>query len=138
MNLDQIKEITLSLLDTFKRAGEISLDLRKKGLIKKTKQDNTLVTNADIEVNNILIKKISNLTPKILIISEENSDNKENKDLKDFWLIDPIDGTHDYINNKEEFTLNAALILNNKPVLGVIYAPDKKRLFYSYGPSNSF
>ena len=138
MNLDQIKEITLSLLDTFKRAGEISLDLRKKGLIKKTKQDNTLVTNADIEVNNILIKKISNLTPKIPIISEENSDNKENKDLKDFWLIDPIDGTNDYINNKEEFTLNAALILNNKPVLGVIYAPDKKRLFYSYGQSNSF
>ena len=70
MNLDQIKEITLSLLDTFKKAGKISLDLRKKGLIKETKQDNTPVTNADIEVNDILIKKISNLTPKIPIISE--------------------------------------------------------------------
>ena len=132
MNLDQIKEITLSLLDTFKKAGEISLDLRKKGLIKETKQDNTPVTNADIEVNDILIKKIANLTPKIPIISEENSDNKENEDLKDFWLIDPIDGTREYINNEEEFTLNAALIVNNKPVLGVINAPDKKRLLEDF------
>ena len=50
-----------------------------------------------------------------------------------FWLVDPIDGTNDYINNKEEFTINAGLILNRKPVAGLIYAPAKKRMFYSYG-----
>jgi len=138
MNLNQTKEIALSLLDTFEKAGIVSLELRKKGLKKEIKSDNTPVTNGDIEVNNILIKKISNLTPEIPIISEENSENKMIKNLKDFWLIDPIDGTNDYVNNKEEFTINAALIINKKPVLGVIYAPDKKRLFYSYGPSNSF
>ena len=55
------------------------------------------------------------------------------KDLKDFWLIDPIDGTRDYINNRDEFTLNAALILDNKtPAIGIITAPAKKRIFYSY------
>ena len=138
MNLNQTKEIALSLLDTFKKAGSVSLELRKKGLKKEIKSDNTPVTNGDIEVNNILIKKISNLTPEIPIISEENTENKMIKNLKDFWLIDPIDGTQDYVNNKEEFTINAALIINKKPALGVIYAPDKKRLFYSYGPSNSF
>ena len=58
--------------------------------------------------------------------------------MSNFWLIDPIDGTYDYINNKDEFTLNAGLIINKKPVLGIIYAPAKSRLFYSYGYGNSF
>ena len=60
------------------------------------------------------------------------------KNLKNFWLIDPIDGTRDYINNRDEFTLNAALILDKRPVIGIITAPAKKRVFYSYGLSNSY
>ena len=138
MNLKENEKIVLSLLDTFKEAGNISLDLRKKGLKTKIKSDNTPVTNADLEVNNILTSTISSLTPNIPIVSEENSANKNNKNLKDFWLIDPIDGTHDYINGKEEFTINAGLILNKKPVAGIINAPDKKRLFYTWGLSSSF
>ena len=138
MNLKENEKIVLSLLDTFKEAGNISLDLRKKGLKTKIKSDNTPVTNADLEVNNILTSTISSLTPNIPIVSEENSANKNNKNLKDFWLIDPIDGTNDFINNRDEFTINAALIINKKPVLGIINAPGKKRLFFSYGPSNSF
>ena len=104
MNPNQIKEITLSLLDTFKEAGNIALELRKKGLKKEIKSDNTPVTNGDIEVNNILTKKISSLTPQIPIISEETSSNKKDKNLENFWLIDPIDGTQDYINNKQKTT----------------------------------
>ena len=53
-------------------------------------------------------------------------------------MIDPIDGTSEYINNREEFTINAALIINKKPVIGVVYAPAKKRLFYTYGRSHAF
>ena len=138
MNLEETEKIINSLINTFILSGNISLDLRNKGLKKKIKSDNTPVTNGDIEVNNLLIKKISNLTPNIKIVSEENLTNKENKNLKDFWLIDPIDGTYDYISGKDEFTINAALILNRKPVAGIINAPDKNRLFYSFGLSNSF
>ena len=79
MKLNQIKEITLSLLDTFKNAGNVALELRKKGLKKEIKSDNTPVTNGDIEVNNILTKKIFTLTPEIPIISEETSSNKKMK-----------------------------------------------------------
>ncbi len=138
MNFEETKKITENLLETFKKAGQISLDLRKKGLIKKIKNDGTPVTNGDIEVNNLLLSKISITTPNLPIVSEENSDNKNLKDLKDFWLVDPIDGTHDYLNNKDEFTLNAALIINKNPVLGIINAPEKKRLFYSFGLSNAY
>ena len=133
-----LKKITEELIDTFLYAGEISLELREKGLIKEIKSDNTPVSNGDLEVNKIITNKIKNITPKIPIVSEETSDNKSIKNLKDFWLIDPIDGTYDYINNLEEFTINAGLIINNNPVIGLINAPSKKRMFYSYGNNLAF
>ena len=92
-----LKKITEELIETFIYAGEISLELREKGLIKKIKSDNTPVSNGDLEVNKIITNKLKKITPNIPIVSEETSDNKSIKNLKDFWLIDPIDGTYDYI-----------------------------------------
>ena len=138
MNINEAKKITLSLIETFNKASQISLDLRKAGLKKEIKSDNTPVTNGDIEVNKILTKKISEITPNIVIVSEENAAHKNDKNLENFWLIDPIDGTKDYINNRDEFTLNAALIIDNRPTIGIITVPAKKRVFYSYGVSNSY
>ena len=134
----EINKIVQSLIKTFLNAGKISLELRKKGLTKSMKSDNTPVSNGDLEVNEIITKKIAELTPTIPIISEETSDNKSVEDLKDFWLIDPIDGTYDYINNLDEFTINAGLIINKKPAAGLIYAPAKNRMFYSYGENQAF
>ena len=138
MDNDRLKKINYTLIDTFLIAGERSIELRKIGLKKEIKSDNTPVTNGDIEVNHILTEKIKNITSDVPIVSEESSSNKSNNNLNDFWLIDPIDGTHDYINGKDEFTLNAALIINKKPKIGIIYAPAKKRLFYTYGNGSSF
>jgi len=134
----KIEKIVRNLINTFLDAGKVSIDLRNEGLKKEIKSDNTPVTNGDLEVNKIISTKIKELTPSIPIISEETSDNKSTKDLKNFWLIDPIDGTYDYINNLDEFTINAGLILDNKPAAGLIYAPAKKRMFYSYGKGNAY
>ena len=138
MNQIEIKGIIEKLIDTFLYAGKVSIELREKGLTKKIKEDNTPVSNGDLEVNRILTEKINDLTPQIPIVSEETSHNKSKKDLKNFWLIDPIDGTYDYINDLDEFTLNAGLIVNNRAVAGIIYAPAKNRLFYSYDKGCSF
>ena len=138
MNIQEAKKITLSLIDTFNEASQVALDLRKAGLKKEIKSDNTPVTNGDIEVNRILTKKISEVTPNIVIVSEENAAHKNDKNLENFWLIDPIDGTKDYMSDREEFTLNAALIINKKPAIGIITVPAKKRIFYSYGLSKSY
>ena len=132
------RKIIENLIDSFLFAGELSLDLRKKGLKKEIKSDNTPVSNGDLEVNKYITEKISAITPNTPIISEETSDNKNNSQLNNFWLVDPIDGTYDYINNLEEFTINAGLIVNNKPVGGLVYAPAKKRMFYSFGYGNAF
>ena len=133
-----IRTIVEKLIDPFLKAGDLSISLREKGLKKEIKFDDTPVSNGDLEVNKFITKKISEITPDIPIVSEETSDNKDNTQLKDFWLVDPIDGTYDYINNLEEFTINAGLIINNKPVAGLIYAPAKKRMFYSYSEGNAY
>ena len=134
----EVKKIIEELVDTFLKAGELSISLRDKGLKKEIKSDNTPVSNGDLEVNKFITKKISEITPEIPIISEETSYNKNNSTLKDFWLVDPIDGTYDYINDLEEFTINAGLIINNKPVAGLINAPAKRRMFYAYGEGNAY
>ena len=133
-----LKHIVENLVESFLTAGDLALQLREKGLIKKIKLDNTPVSNGDLEVNEFISNKISKITPDLPIISEETSENKDNLNFKDFWLIDPIDGTYDYINNLEEFTINAGLIINNKPVAGLINAPAKRRMFYSYEKGSAF
>ena len=132
------KNIAENLISSFEEAGNISLKLRKQGLKTEIKKDNTPVTNGDIEVNKLIISKIEKITPNIQIVSEESLANKSNENLKNFWLIDPIDGTFDYINDLDEFTINAGLILNKKPAAGLIYAPAKKRMFYSFGKDQSY
>ena len=108
MDQKKLKKINYELVDTFLSAGKLSLELRRIGLKKEIKDDQTPVTNGDLEVDKILTEKITNLTPEIPIVSEESSKNKLNTKLKNFWLIDPIDGTYDYINNGDEFTLSFA------------------------------
>jgi len=127
-----LKYVIEHLIESFLTAGDLAIKLREKGLINKIKSDNTPVSNGDLEVNELILSKISEITPELPIISEETSENKDISNLKNFWLVDPIDGTYDYINNLEEFTINAGLIINNKPVAGLINAPAKKRMFYSY------
>jgi len=89
-------------------------------------------------VNKILTEKIKELTPNIPIISEETVDLKKKNTFSTYWLIDPIDGTREYISGKNDYTLNAGLIVDKAPTIGVIGVPKKNRLFYSYGKNNSF
>ena len=137
MEINNIEPVIRNLIEVFFNAGKISLDLRNNGLIKQIKEDRTPVTNGDIEVNNIILNNLKKITPTVPVISEENGENK-NLDLETFWLVDPIDGTYDYIHNKDEFTLNAGLIINKEAIAGIIYAPGKNRMFYSFGNKLSY
>ena len=138
MNKSELKNIAENLIETTEIAGKKSMELYKKGLKKIIKPDNSPVTNGDLEVNKILTEKIKKLTPNIPIISEETVDLKKKNTLNTFWLIDPIDGTKEYIIGQDEYTINAALIINYIPTIGLVGAPKKNRLFYSYGKDNSY
>ena len=138
MKTTDLRSISEKLINTFKIAGKISIDLYKKGLNIEIKEDKSPVSNGDLEVNKLITYKIKELTPNIPIISEETVDLKAKNKEKIFWLIDPIDGTKEYIAGKDEYTLNAALVINTVPVLGLVGVPKKDRLFYSYAPGESY
>ena len=138
MNKKDLKELAEGLIETFNIAGKKSIELYKEGLKIEIKEDNSPVSNGDLIVNEIISSKISNLTPSIPIISEETVDIKKKNKANTFWLIDPIDGTKEYIAGKDEYTLNAALVINTVPVLGLVGVPKKDRLFFSYAPGESF
>ena len=120
------------------KSGKLAKKISLQGVKITIKAELSPVTDGDIAGDKLLKNKIKELTPKIPIISEETVNLlKENKN-KTFWLIDPIDGTKDYIKQRDEYTLNAALIHNLKPVIGIVHAPAKERLFFSYGKDSSF
>jgi 3'(2'), 5'-bisphosphate nucleotidase len=138
MNKSELKKIAQSLINPFMFAGQESIELYQKGLQIEIKEDKSPVSNGDLRVNELLTKKIKELTPNIPIVSEETVDLKIKNTAKVFWLIDPIDGTKEYIAGKDEYTLNAALVINTVPVLGVVGVPKKDRLFYSFAPGESY
>src|SRR5210317_556381 len=132
------KIITEKLLPAFIKAGKKSIELSGKKLKVFTKSDGTPVSNGYLAVDKILQDEIRKITPSIEIVSEETIKTNKVGSRTTFWLIDPIDGTSSYIKNKDEYTLNAALIVNKKPVIGIVFAPKKKRLFYSYGKGHAY
>ena len=138
MNRDELRILAEGLIETFDYAGKESVRLYQEGLKIQIKEDRSPVSNGDLRVNELISRRISELTPNIPVISEETVDLKIKNTSKIFWLIDPIDGTKEYIAGKDEYTINAALVMNKVPVLGLVGAPKKNRLFFSYSPGESY
>lgn len=117
LNKEQIENIVACA----KEAGQIAVDMQHSPrLIINTKEDGSKVTSADIAISHVIHEKLSAAFPQIPIICEEGTLRKAG-DI--FWLIDPIDGTSSYAQGCDEFAVNIALVCNNKPVFGLIYAP---------------
>ena len=129
MKQDELKSISESLIETFDRAGKESIELFSKGLKITIKKDSSPVSNGDLRVDELICDRIKELTPNIPIISEETVDLSIKNKNKIFWLIDPIDGTKEYIAGKDEYTLNAALVIDSIPVLGIVGVPKKIEFF---------
>ncbi len=98
----------------------------------ETKGDDSPLTKADKAANDIICKGLLEMTPNIPIISEENklTDYSERKDYDYCWLVDPLDGTKEFIKRNGEFTVNIALLKGSMPVLGVVYAPVPDEMYW--------
>ncbi len=108
-----------------KEAGDAIMEIYSRDFTVDYKDDKSPLTEADTKSNEIICSALTQLYPNIPILSEENkaAPYEERKDWNYFWLIDPIDGTKEFIKKNGEFTVNIALIHKNTPVLGVVYAP---------------
>lgn len=104
------------------------------------KSDDSPLTLADKNAHNSIVRDLTALTPQIPIISEEGSDvpYEERKNWKRFWMVDPLDGTKEFISRNNEFTVNIALIENNVPIFGVIYLPVDKIIYCGRAGKGAF
>lgn len=128
MNIDMQKLIEIS-----KKAGEAIMEIYNRDFHIEYKDDKSPLTEADLKSNEIIIAALEELYPEIPLLSEEGKKMNYNdrKKWEMFWLIDPIDGTKEFIKRNGEFTVNIALIKNNEPVIGVIYAPALDVVYYA-------
>jgi 3'(2'), 5'-bisphosphate nucleotidase len=108
-----------------KEAGDAIMQIYKQDFEVEYKQDNSPLTLADKKANDIIENGLNQLSVNIPILSEEGNDipYENRKHWEYFWLVDPLDGTKEFVKKNGEFTVNIALIHKDTPVLGVVYAP---------------
>jgi 3'(2'), 5'-bisphosphate nucleotidase len=106
-------------------AGRLILDVYERQFDVNSKADGSPLTDADRAAHEVIVARLAALTPDIPILSEEsaNIEYSERAGWQRFWLVDPLDGTKEFVNRNGEFTVNIALVDNGAPVLGVVYVP---------------
>ena len=123
-----------------KDAGSVIMDIYNRDVEVEFKNDRSPLTEADKKSNELIIQSLELFHPNIPIISEENSEisYSERSLWGEFWLIDPLDGTKEFIKRNGEFTVNIALIRDGFPVFGVVYLPVDEILYCAEKGSGAF
>src|SRR5574343_789769 len=114
---------TLSALAV--EAGQAIMAIYQDEIAVTRKEDNSPLTQADLAAHHTIMDGLAKLTPELPVISEESASIPyyEREKWNRYWLVDPLDGTREFIKRNGEFTVNIALIEAHRPVLGVVYAP---------------
>ena len=126
-----MKNLYNALLEPVLDAGRAILDVRDQGFAVTTKSDQSPVTVADQRAEAILLEAIAHISPNMPVVAEEEASEGRIPDVKDksFFLIDPLDGTKEFINGGTDFTVNIAVINDSRPIFGVIYVPMADTLY---------
>lgn len=134
------EQLITALLDISKIAGEKILQIYEKDFGVVHKADNSPLTEADHASNAIIVAGLQQLTPDIPIISEESRQTEYSirQHWTRCWIVDPLDGTKEFIKRNGEFTVNIAMVENGKPVLGVVYIPVQGVWYYAAAGYGSY
>lgn len=125
INHKDLNSLTPKILAIACEAGTKILDVYDTNFTVENKQDNSPLTAADMAAHNTICNGLNALTPSIPILSEESAEIsfEERSSWKQYWLVDPLDGTREFIKHNGEFSVNIALIEGNESILGVIHIP---------------
>ena len=128
------------IVNIAREAGDAILKIYAKDFEVYTKEDESPLTEADQAANTIILEKLLESYPDIPYISEEvkQQDYSERKDWDYCWLIDPLDGTKEFVKKNGEFTVNIALIHKGVPVLGVVHVPVQNKTYYAEQGQGAF
>ena len=132
-------KLLLDVCNVAIEAGNEILNFYNHDIEVTHKEDLSPLTKADLASNKIILESLTKLNSNIPILSEESLvDWSIRKNWKKYWLVDPLDGTKEFIKKNGEFTVNIALIEDNKPILGVVYVPAKSLLYLAEKNKGSF
>jgi len=131
--MTKCEDILLDVKDLAVQAGEAILKIYETDFEVKQKEDNTPLTKADMAAHHIIEEGLLKLSANIPVLSEESAhiDYDERKTWREYWLVDPLDGTKEFVKRNGEFTVNIAYICDGYPVMGVIYAPVLDLTYYA-------
>ena len=120
------------ILRLVRQAGDAILAIYNTDFEVERKQDNSPLTAADLAAHRVIVSTLERLTPEIPVFSEESAKISfdTRRQWQCYWLIDPLDGTREFVKRNGEFTVNIALIEAHQPTFGVVYAPVLERLYY--------
>jgi 3'(2'), 5'-bisphosphate nucleotidase len=123
-----------------RHAGDEIMKIYESDFDVETKEDHSPLTDADRAAHQLICRELSQLTPDIPVWSEESATIPFEKRAgwPEFWLVDPLDGTKEFIKHNGEFTVNIALIQQHEPVLGVVHVPAMQRDYFGYRHGGAF
>jgi 3'(2'), 5'-bisphosphate nucleotidase len=128
-------DLAEALLGTAEAAGSAILELYGAAVDVRLKQDRTPVTDADLAADRIIAARLGALFPDVPLVSEERAEDRERKldSVPRFFLVDPLDGTREFLERTDEFTVNIGLIENGLPSAGIVHAPALRESFVAVG-----
>jgi 3'(2'), 5'-bisphosphate nucleotidase len=114
-----------------RRAGEAIMDVYRQDFDVEVKADSSPLTAADLAAQKVIVAGLAQIDPSLPVVSEEASQLpwEQRRQWSRYWLVDPLDGTREFVKRNGEFTVNIALVENGRPVLGVVLAPVTEELF---------
>ena len=122
------------IVEIAREAGDAIMAFYRQGSTQTwTKKDDSPLTQADLAAHDVIMAGLKKLTPDIPVLSEESTAIawQTRQQWQQYWLVDPLDGTKEFIKQNGEFTVNIALIVDHQPVMAVVFAPDLEKLYFA-------
>lgn len=131
--INEYHHLQADVMAIAKEAGDVIMQIYSTDFSFEMKSDNSPLTQADIAAHEIIVARLRKLTPNIPVLSEESNESDIDSRLswQTYWLIDPLDGTREFLKRNGEFTVNIALIDQHQSVMGVVYAPVTGLTYYA-------
>jgi len=135
-----LNDLALALLPTVARAGAAIMRIYDGAFTVQHKEDDSPLTLADLESQRIILEDLTRLTPGVPVLSEESAHAPwaERREWTDLWVVDPLDGTREFVKRNGEFTINIALVVNHEPLLGLVAAPARGLLYWGAAGIGAF
>jgi 3'(2'), 5'-bisphosphate nucleotidase len=132
--------LSQALMPIVARAGEAIMKVYGEGFSVQHKEDDSPLTLADLESQRVILEGLTALTPDIPILSEESAQApwEERRLWRELWVVDPLDGTREFVKRNGEFTVNIALVVEHEPVLGIVAAPARGLLYWGAAGLGAF